>query len=152
MNSYEMEHVTTITATVEMEPIGPVPDGLRLNGWITGGTFAGPKLNGKIRPVGADWLRIRPDGVGAVDVRCTYKTDDGVLIYVTYQGFVDLGSDGYNVMMSGQSPAEVVRIRCAAQLHCAHPDYQWVNRYQFLIIGEGEFDKLTVRHDLYMIS
>ena len=30
---------------------------------ITGGEFEGPRLKGKVRPGGADWQTIRPDGV-----------------------------------------------------------------------------------------
>jgi hypothetical protein len=53
---------------------------------ITGGTFAGPKLTGRILPGGADWQLIRADGVADIDARYTLETDAGELIYVANRG------------------------------------------------------------------
>ena len=39
-----------------------------------------------LRPVEADWLTIRCDGVVALDVRATIEIHDGALIYLTYTG------------------------------------------------------------------
>jgi hypothetical protein len=61
----------------EPEVIGQLPEGLRLNFYITGGSFEGPNCKGTLLPVGADWLTIRTDGIGILDVRATFKTDDG---------------------------------------------------------------------------
>ena len=48
------------------------------------GELRGPKLNGKVRPVGADWALLRPEGVTITDVRATIETDDGALISAAY--------------------------------------------------------------------
>jgi hypothetical protein len=37
------------------------------------------------------------------------------------------------------------------RLQCAHPAYQWVNRRQFVGVGEADLNTLTVRYDLYSI-
>ena len=83
MYDYSMEHLFSYTATLDSnaEVIGPVPSGLRMNVYVTGGEVSGPRLQGKIRPVGADWLTIRTDGVCILDVRATIETHDGALIY-----------------------------------------------------------------------
>ena len=58
------EHVMSYTAQLAApEVIGAVPDDLRINFYVTGGTVTGPKVAGKIRPVGGDWLTLRKDGV-----------------------------------------------------------------------------------------
>ena len=73
--------------------IGPTPEGLRVNVYVTSGEVFGPKLRGRFRPAGGDWLLIRPDGVGVLDVRATMKLDDGALVYTTYSGVAELGPD-----------------------------------------------------------
>ena len=35
-----------------------------------------------------DWLLLRADGAGQLDVRITIKTDDEALIYMRYEGIV----------------------------------------------------------------
>ena len=51
--------------------IGNGPKGLRQIAPVTGGTFEGPKIKGKVLPFGADWLVTRPDGAWELDVRIT---------------------------------------------------------------------------------
>ena len=46
------------------EVIGQVSEGLRMNFYVTGGWMRGPRLTGKVLPVGGDWITIRNDGVG----------------------------------------------------------------------------------------
>jgi hypothetical protein len=50
---------------------------------LTGGTFAGPELNGKLLPgSSADWQTVLPDGTALGDIRYTLETDEGDLLYV----------------------------------------------------------------------
>jgi hypothetical protein len=63
MIEYRLEHIMSYTAKLtEPEVIGPLPEGIRVNICVTGGEISGPRLSGKLRPVGADWLTIRRDG------------------------------------------------------------------------------------------
>jgi len=65
MIAYRLEHFMSYTTKLtEPELIGPVPEGIRVNIYVTGGEISGPKLSGKLRPVRADWLTIRRDGWG----------------------------------------------------------------------------------------
>ena len=66
--------------------IGQVANGQRQVMASSGGTFEGPKLRGKILPGPVDWFLTTSDGVGHMDVRSTFQTDDGANIYVRYQG------------------------------------------------------------------
>jgi hypothetical protein len=52
------------------------------------GVVRGPKINGTLLAGGGDWSRKRDDGSTLLDVRGTFKTDDGALIYSWYQGIV----------------------------------------------------------------
>src|SRR6266481_1643631 len=96
---YRPEYIFSYTAQVRLPPevIGPTPDGIRVNFYVTGGEVDGPKLKGKVAPVGADWLLIRRDGIAILDVRATIESHDGSLIYLPFTGVSDLGPGGYDV-------------------------------------------------------
>jgi Protein of unknown function (DUF3237) len=52
---------------------------------ITGGTFSGPQIAGRILPGGADSQFVEPDGLTFVDARYVIETD-GIRIGVRNQG------------------------------------------------------------------
>lgn len=154
MFGFEPQLEYLFSMTVQLRPpeiIGPVPEGIRANFYIAGGSFDGPKGRGTIRPVGADWYTMRPDGVGCLDIRATAETDDGALIYATYTGLSDAGQDGYQHFARGElSP--VIPLRVAPRFTSAHPNYLWLNRLQCVGIGEIDTQKLEVRYDIYALK
>src|SRR5829696_2751553 len=98
----QLEHICSYWATVTApEVIGPLAEGVRVNVYVTDGEVSGPKMRGRVRPVGGDWLTLRPDGVGVLDVRATIELEDGALIYTTYNGVADLGAGGYDRFLAG---------------------------------------------------
>lgn len=151
---YEMSHVTSYKATLsEPEVIGPVAEGLRLNVYVTGGEVLGPKVKGRILPVGADWLTVRTDGIGVLDVRATMETEDGALIYTYYKGIAELGPDGYRNFLEGAPPpAEGVDLRIRPTYQTAHPAYQWLNRAFCVGIGKAFLAKGEVSYDIYQVA
>jgi len=152
MINYSLEHIFSYNATVAPpEVIGPVAEGIRVNFYITGGEVNGPKLRGKLRPVGADWFTIRTDGVAILDVRTTIETHDGALIYVAYPGVVDLGEDGYQKFLRGESPPSSLPIRANPRCYTAHSNYQWLNRLFYLGIGQAFLDRSEVVYDVYAV-
>jgi hypothetical protein len=147
-----LDYVMSYTATLrEPEVIGPIPEGLRMNFYVTGGTFQGPRCKGTVVPVGGDWLTIRTDGVGILDVRATLKTEDDALIYIAYSGVLDVGTDGYAKALEGKLP-DVIDLRVASRMHTANPKYQWLNRLQFVQFGDAKPGTLTVRYDVYAMK
>ena len=151
---YELAHVTSYRATLtEPEIIGAVAEGLRLNIYVTGGEMFGPRIKGTIRPVGADWLTIRTDGVGILDVRATCETEDGALIYTYYTGMADLGPDGYQSFLEGAPPPpEGIELRIRPNYQTSHLDYLWVNRAFCVGIGKVFLDKGEVSYDIYQVA
>ncbi|WP_116366689.1 DUF3237 domain-containing protein [Parahaliea mediterranea] len=152
MFEFEMDHLFSYHAILQSPPevIGPVAEGLRLNYYVTGGEVSGPRVRGKVRPVGADWLTIRTDGVGILDVRATIETHDQALIYIAYQGVADFGENGYKAALDGDLPA-TVGLRCAPRLQSSHPDYLWVNRIQCVLVGESDVVNSIVSYDGYAL-
>ena len=54
---------------------------------ITGGSFEGESLRGKVLPGGADWSTQLPGGVAHVHARYWIETDDGAIIAVENEGY-----------------------------------------------------------------
>jgi hypothetical protein len=151
MFSYNLEHIFSYTATITLpERIGPVAEGRRVNFYVTGGKVEGPKVNGKLLPVGGDWMTVRTDGVGILDVRATIQTHDDALIYTAYSGVMDLGKNGYEKLPKGEVPA-VVSLQSAPRYYTSHPAYQWLNRIQCVGIGQSDMSRLEVSFDIYAI-
>ena len=132
------------------EVIGPVPEGIRVNFYVTGGQLSGPRVTGHLRPVGGDWLTIRRDGIGVLDVRATIETGDGALIDVAYRGIGDLGEDGYEKFLRGEIPA-TLPLCTSPVLRTAHPDYQWLQRVHCVGVGLADFGGLKVSYDVYAV-
>lgn len=88
MFSYELQHLFTYTADLRLPPevVGPIPEGVRATAYVLGGEISGPRLRGKVLPVGGDWLLLRTDGIGLVDVRLTLQTHDDALILYDLHG------------------------------------------------------------------
>src|SRR5438270_12111389 len=75
--------------TLDMpQPVGQGPHGNRLVFRVASGAIAGPRLNGVTMPMSGDWMILRGDGCGELDVRSTIKTDDEQLIYMHYRGLM----------------------------------------------------------------
>lgn len=78
------------TAFAEIEPgifNSQTAKGLRTAYPIVGGNFTGPRLNGKILNLGADWGLTDPQtGVFSADTRYNLQTDDAANIYIQTSG------------------------------------------------------------------
>lgn len=148
---YELEHVFSYQAKVAPGVVVSPTDGdVRVNFYVGGGEVSGPKLNGKLLPVGADWLTLRKDGVIVLDVRAAFESHDGAHIDVVYNGIMDLGPDAHAAFLRGELP-EVAHIRAAPRFRTAHPAYLWMNRLQFLNVGEVRFAQGDVKYDVYAV-
>jgi len=86
--------MTLRLATAPTQDIGAGPHGTRITFPITGGTFEGERLRGKVLAGGDDWAIKRADGVFELDLRATLETDDGVLIHMTFEGIRDDAAPG----------------------------------------------------------
>jgi hypothetical protein len=151
MFDVKMEQVCSVV--IQLSPpqrIGPVPEGLRLIFLAKGGEVTGPKVKGKILPGYADWLLVRTDGVGIIDVRGVVETNDSALLYVTISGVLDFGEDAYRKMLAGEAPGGRA-IRTAARFQTSHASYAWLNRLQCVGIGESFRERGEIAADVYAL-
>ncbi|MGO9422064.1 DUF3237 family protein, partial [Roseiarcus sp.] len=100
---WDARFLGSCTILLRKDVIGVLPDGLRIAWRFVEAHLAGPVLDGAFLPGSADWMRIRPDGVGIVEVQGCIETRTGSRIYTSYGGVVDLGPDGYARAMHGES-------------------------------------------------
>ncbi|AEO67596.1 26b93eb9-0beb-4bf3-b428-2f1ddc3b0f6f [Thermothielavioides terrestris] len=66
--------------------VGSGPHGTRTVIPITGGTFSGPRLSGKVLDLGADWGLVDRNGTFSADTRYQLQTDDGANIFIRTSG------------------------------------------------------------------
>jgi hypothetical protein len=85
---------------------------------VTGGTFEGPKLKGKVLPPGADWPMTMGDGLRILDVRTVLMTDDEQRIYCFYRGVIYTPPSGQGERYWRTTPA----------FETASEKYAWINR------------------------
>jgi hypothetical protein len=151
MLPYQMDYLFSYSATLHPpEVIGPVPEGIRVNFHVAGGEITGPRLVGTVRPVGADWLTIRSDGIGVLDVRATLETSDGGLVYAAYQGLTDLGEDGYARFLAGEVRG-TLRLTTFPRIQTAHAASQWLTRLPLVGIGSADLERRIVSYDVYAV-
>ena len=120
---------------IRKEVIGSVPDGLRINWYFTEGRFVGPDHEGVVLPGGGDFMRIRQDGIGIVNVVTEFlQTRTGARLYCSYSGMFDLGPDGYARAMRDEFDAFPPFVT-APTYTTADKELAWLNRAQCLGLG-----------------
>lgn len=111
-------------AIAELAPalaLGPGPLGERRMVPITGGTFEGPGLRGKVLAGGADRQLLRKDGTRLLDALYEMQTDDGAIITVHNQVMSRTDAEGKPYRFSHIS------------LTAPEGKYGWLN--QFVYVG-----------------
>ncbi len=135
--SLPVEFLFRMSATLAppaMVPNGP--NGTRVIVPITGGTVTGPRINGTVEALGADWLTMRADGTAQLDVRALIRTDDGAVIHTSYKGIMAPTDDGR-------------RITTAPLFETGDEKYAWLNAIQAVAIGSP--GQGLVEYDVYRI-
>jgi hypothetical protein len=139
---------------VELSPIremGAGRAGTRRIVPIIGGTVSGPKLNGRILDVGADWQTIFSNGLAELDTRYAMETDDGAVIEIRNYGFRHGPKEVIEAIARGEDVSpDAYYMRTHARLETGDPRYDWVNK--MLFIGTGARKKTTVQMSLFAIK
>ncbi len=142
------------TLMVELAPIrelGKGRAGQRRIIPIVGGQVEGPKINGHILSVGADWQTIFDSGLAELDTRYAMETHDGVTIEIKNFGFRHGPKEVIDAVAKGEKvdPSRYY-MRTHARLETGDPRYDWVNRSLFL--GVGARKEKSVQLDLYEVG
>ena len=139
--------------SIKIQPpriVGPTPEGIRVTWNAASGTAVGPRLSAKVLQ-GADWMQIRTDGVGNIDVRALLETDEGVRIMSIYSGAMEFGEDGYQNFLANKLP-KPLRAWTTQRFLTTDSTYRWLNRLQCISVGEVFLDDLNYVYDVYALK
>jgi len=132
--------------------LGETAHGHRRIAPLTGGTFTGPELNGKLLSgASADWQIILPDGTALGDVRYTLQTDGGDLLYVQSRGVRHGSGEVLARLGRGEDvdPSEYT-FRTSTQIEAAAPELDWLNKGVFISVGGRETG--GVIYETYLVA
>jgi len=117
--------------------VGDVAQGRRRIVPLTGGTFTGPELNGKLLPgVSADWQIVLSDGTALGDIRYTLQTVGGDLLYVQSRGVRHGSAEVLARLSRGENvDASEYTFRTSTQIETAAADLDWLNKGVFVSVA-----------------
>ena len=132
------------------QELGATPAGRRRVIPITGGSFSGERLSGRVLPGGADWQLVRADGVADLDARYTLETGDGALIYVRNKGYRHGPDDVMKRLAAGEAvdPSHYY-MRTTPWFETGDARYAWLNR--IVCVGTGSREKAAVRLEFFEV-
>lgn len=144
-----LEYLCTYRA--DLKPpvsVGAGPFGVRQIFDVTGGQLEGPRLKGRLLASGGDWLLAAPDGSARLDVRGTFETNDGALIYVQYYGVAVLTDQVQQAMAAGK-PTDYgdAYFMTQPRFETGDPRYAWLN--QVVAVAEGRLIPNGVEYRVY---
>ena len=156
MQTTEIKTEYLMTYQVLLDAPTPIDSSLMvINVKPTDGWAKGPKISGTFQAPGADWLRVMPSGALRLDVRAVLKTDDGALIYMTYNGIIQHSPESAERMSKGEvlTASDIPYFVTAPTFQTSSPTYAWLNSVQAVSkmveikLGEGGY----VRYDTFIV-
>jgi hypothetical protein len=119
---------------------------------LTGGTFSGPGMSGKLLPgASADWQIVLPDGTALGDIRYTLETDAGDLLYVQARGVRHGSAEVLARLGRGEDvDASEYTFRTSARIETAALELGWLNKG--ILIGVGGRQAAGVIYETYLVE
>ena len=107
---------------------------------ITGGTIAGPRLNGTVVAGGGDWSVERGDVI-ELDARYLLRADDGALIDIVNRGFYRVPPELVEAARAGDPiPEEHVYFRTSPVFRTDAPAHRWMAESVFVGLARDDRD------------
>jgi muconolactone delta-isomerase len=132
--------------------LGETAQGHRRIVALTGGTFTGPELNGKLLPgASADWQIVLADGTAVGDIRYTLETDGGDLLYVRSRAVRHGPAQVLARLGRGEEvDASEYTFRTSTQIETAAPDLDWLNKGVFISVAGRQ--AAGVIYETYLVA
>jgi hypothetical protein len=144
------EYVLTLYAP--LEPGQAIDSSLYIYNVRPGGWVKGPKISGTLVAPGGDWFRVMPSGVSRLDVRAVIKTDDGALIYLTYNGiFRDTKDSAVRAENGEVLHAQDLYFMIAPTMQTAAKKYDWLNGVQCIGKMVSYKSDAFVKYDIFLV-
>jgi len=132
--------------------LGDRPQGHRRIVPLTGGTFTGDELRGKLLSgASADWQTVLPDGTALGDIRYALQTDAGDLLYVQSRS-VRHGSPEVLARLARGDDVDAgeYTFRASTQIETAASRLDWLNKGVFISVG-GRHAR-SVIYETYLVG
>jgi hypothetical protein len=114
-----------------LAPPQAIDQGLLIVNVPAGGWVEGPKIKGKLVGPSGDWLRVMPSGILRLDVRGTIQTDDGELIFTSYNGVSQCSKEQAARLTAGEElKAGDCHFLTAPTYETKSEKYGWLNSVQ----------------------
>jgi uncharacterized protein DUF3237 len=138
--SIELVPLCTATITLKDPMVLPnTPSGMRTILEVAAAKLEGERLSATMKgAASADWATIGPDMTCTLDVRSTFETHDGALLFVYYRGRIDLSKP------PGESP-----VYAAPLFETGDERYAWLNRIQ--AVSKGTLDGPTLTYEIFEV-
>ena len=146
------EYLMTLYAP--LDPPQQIDNSLFVYGVRDGGWIKGPKVNGTLLAPSGDWLQVMPDGSMRLDVRATFKTDDGALVYVTYNGVISHSEESSARMANGEVlTSEDFYFITAPTMRTSSEKYAWLNHVQCIgkVVEVKGGENSFVKYDIFVV-
>ncbi len=136
----------------EPQNLGEITGGRRRIVPLTGGTFTGPEISGRLVPgASADWQTVLPDGTTLGDIRYTLETDAGALLYVQSRSIRHGSADVLARLGRGEHvDASEYTFRTTTQIDTAAPELDWLNKGIFISVGGRQAG--AVVYETYLVG
>jgi hypothetical protein len=139
MTTMTIELVPLCTATITLKDpmmLPNTPSGTRTIVEVSAAKLEGERLTATMKGAAtADWATIGPDMTCTLDVRSTFETHDGALVFSYYRGRIDLSQP------PGASP-----VYAAPLFETGDERYAWLNRIQ--AVSKGKLDGTTLTYEI----
>jgi muconolactone delta-isomerase len=132
--------------------LGQTAQGRRRIVPLSGGTFSGPEISGRLLPgTSADWQTILPDGTALGDIRYVLQTDRGDLLYVQSRSIRHGSPEVLARLGRGEDvdPSEYT-FRTSTRIETAAPDLDWLNKGIFISVGGRQ--ATSVIYETYLVA
>ncbi|MBB5598505.1 DUF3237 domain-containing protein [Neomicrococcus lactis] len=118
---------------------------------IIGGTVSGPRLQGTVLPMGADFQLLRSTETTELDARYGLELDDGSLIYVHNLALrYGLAADIAKLNKGEPVDPSLIYFRCMPRLMTSASKWEWMNHTLFA--GTGERLPSQVRINIFKVE
>jgi hypothetical protein len=137
-----IEMVPLCTMRVQLKPaieVGTGPMGTRLIFEVESLKFDGDRFSGEmVGSASGDWMLVGPEGTATLDIRATFRTHDGAIVFGEYHGRMD-ASQGLEPPMT---------FYVTPRFETGDERYAWLNRIQ--AVGKGVIhEALTIDYEWY---
>ena len=147
-----LEHVFDLSVAVASPfELGEIGLGERRIIAIDGGLASGPRLNGRILNLGADWQTIWANGTAELDTRYALETDDGATVEIRNYGYRHGPAEVIAAIARGEDvPHSSYYMRTQARLESGDHRYDWVNGTLFVGTGARRAGQVII--SLYAVE